>query len=313
MYKHGIKILIVTLLVIVAYGLIWPASAERTLSRALKGVGITADVHIPAIIGREGSLRVVDPSAIAASISKEAASGISALLDRGNGGGEGKELIILDVIDETNKERIKEGLAPLKTNDRLLASAKKKTEDMIVLQYFEHESPSGQSVSDLGAAAGYSYIIMGENLALGNFDGAKDLVRAWMDSPGHRANILSPLYQEIGVYAAKAMYEGRDVWFAVQHFGTGRAACPSISKTLKQEIDTLNKDLDHRQQEIETLKQEIERTDAENDPEYDDKVNLFNAMVTTYNRFLTDSREKIATYNAQVSKFNACLSNYQKE
>lgn len=215
------------------------------------------------------------------------------------------------IIDATNRERIARDLPPLQVNTKLTESAMRKTNDMITRQYFEHDSPSGKGVADLGREVGYDYVVMGENLALGNFATSDDVVKAWMDSPGHRANMLSSNYQEIGVYAAKATYQGREVWFAVQHFGTGRAVCPSISGSLKSSIDALNADLKARQMYIVTEKALLESPNRPGGEEYRARVEAFNNLVSEYNTALVVSQEKIKEYNAQVNAFNNCLARYQ--
>ncbi len=215
------------------------------------------------------------------------------------------------IIDAANRERIARDLPPLQVNTKLTESAMRKTNDMIARQYFEHDSPNGKGVSDLGREVGYDYVVMGENLALGNFATSDDVVKAWMDSPGHRANMLSSNYQEIGVYAAKATYQGREVWFAVQHFGTGRAACPSISSSLKSSIDALNADLKARQVYIVTEKALLESPNRPGGEEYRARVEAFNNLVSEYNTTLVVSQEKIKEYNAQVNAFNNCLLRYQ--
>ncbi len=216
------------------------------------------------------------------------------------------------IIDATNKERIAAGLPPLTLNAKLNASAKMKTDDMIARQYFEHESPTGEEVSDLGARVGYDYVIMGENLARGDFKDGDDLLQAWMESPGHRANILSTKYEEIGVYAVEATYEGQEVWFAVQHFGTPRTACPSVNTALRKKIDAINKDLEQRQKLIATDKMILESPDRPRGEEYRAMVTSFNELVGEYNTILFDSRQKIRQYNAQVSAFNSCIVKYQE-
>jgi uncharacterized protein YkwD len=222
------------------------------------------------------------------------------------------ETPLSNIIDATNRERIKEGLLPLVLNTKLNASARVKTNDMITRQYFEHDSPSGEDIADLARAQGYEYVIVGENLAFGDFVDGDDVVNKWMASAGHRANILNPKYQEIGVYAAKGTYQGRVVWFAVQHFGTNRSACPIISTSLKKTIDTTNKDLKQRQIVIAAEKAILEGSDRPSGEEYKERVAAFNAMVAEYNTALVLSQEKIKTYNAQVAAFNACLAGYQK-
>lgn len=217
-----------------------------------------------------------------------------------------------NIVDATNRERLAAGLPPLILNSRLVQSAKIKTDDMIARQYFEHVSPTGEIVSDLGIKVGYDYVVMGENLALGNFINGDDVVAAWMESSGHRENILNPDYQQIGVYAAKGVYEGRDIWFAVQHFGTTRDACPEISTTLKASITKLNADLKKQQTMIAAEKEILEGPDRPRGEEYKTRVAAFNGMVAEYNTALVISQEKIKQYNAQVAAFNTCLVRFQK-
>lgn len=217
-----------------------------------------------------------------------------------------------NVIDLTNKERIAIGLPPLAVNQKLIASAKAKVNDMIVNQYFEHVSPTGVNVSDLGKKVGYDYIIMGENLALGDFQTDQELVDAWMASPGHRENILNKTYQEIGVYIGKSFYKNKEVWFAVQHFGTARSVCPYIDTALKNEIDTMNADLKKRGDQINLLRTDLE-SDKYSGEEYEKKVSEFNALVSTYNQLLLLSQQNIKEYNKQIASFNSCLSIYQKK
>jgi len=102
------------------------------------------------------------------------------------------------IIEWANKQREKYGLAPLKENQILDKTAMAKVEDMFENQYFAHESPTGEKVSDLARKFGYDFLLIGENLAMGNFSSDEDLVFAWMESPGHRENILNEKYQEIG-------------------------------------------------------------------------------------------------------------------
>lgn len=224
----------------------------------------------------------------------------------------GSDITSSAIVDATNIERIKAGLVPLQINPKLETSASVKTHDMIDRQYFEHNSPSGKSVSDLGREAGYDYVVMGENLALGVFSESSDVVEAWMQSPGHRANILNPNYQEIGVYAIKAKYQGRDAWFAVQHFGTGRSACPLIDPVLKKTIDAMNADLKARQVQIVAEKARLETPGNPGGEEYRKEVEVFNKLVSEYNTTLVISQEQIKQYNAQVSAFNTCLTGYQQ-
>lgn len=132
------------------------------------------------------------------------------------------ELTSAGVIKLVNEARAKQGLAPLTENQKLSTSAKMKAEDMLKNQYFAHNSPSGTTPSYLADSAGYVYSSFGENLAYGNFKNNDALMNGWMNSSGHKANILNPSYTEIGVSVIKGKYNGREVWMAVQHFGKPR-------------------------------------------------------------------------------------------
>lgn len=216
-----------------------------------------------------------------------------------------------DIIEATNKERLAVGLPPFSTNTKLDVSAEVKVDDMTERQYFEHNSPTGEGVSDLGTKAGYQYVIMGENLALGNFTSAKDIVDAWMNSPGHKANILNKRYQEIGVSVKLVNYEGKEVWLAVQHFGTSRSVCPIIDTNLKSTINAINSELKIEEGTIRALKATLETSGAQDDPSYQSSIALFNDKVEAYNAKLAISREKIDLYNKQVRAFNFCIATFQ--
>lgn len=216
------------------------------------------------------------------------------------------------IIVATNLERVTLGIAPLKENSALRAAAEAKVADLFARQYFEHESPTGEGPSDLARTAGYAYILVGENLALGNFENDQAVVTAWMNSPGHRANILKAGYQEIGVAARKGTYEGRAVWIAVQEFGTPRAACPNTSTELSLQIDTNNAKLDAVEAELRERKQSIDAT-SPHDPSYNAQVDAYNALVAEYNTLLRTTRALVDDYNAQVRTFNTCLAQYTEQ
>ena len=129
-------------------------------------------------------------------------------------------------------------------NTKLDQSAELKAQDMLKNQYFAHTSPSGMAVGNLAEKVGYEFIAIGENLALGNFENDEALVQAWMDSPGHRANILNSRYQEIGVAVLKGVFEGRTTWLAVQHFGLPLSVCPSPQEGVKLTIDANQNKID---------------------------------------------------------------------
>ncbi|MDP3057201.1 MAG: CAP domain-containing protein [bacterium] len=210
-------------------------------------------------------------------------------------------------IAETNNQRIENNLPALKENVKLNAAAKAKAQDMFARQYFEHVSPVDRGPADLAKSAGYDYLIIGENLALGNFENDKKLVEAWMASPGHRANILNNKYAEIGVAVEKGIYEGESVWMAVQEFGRPASACPKVSEALKIEINNYNIQTDAMAKIIEAGKIELENLRAENKFEYNNKVDEYNDLIRQYNALVTEAKAAVANYNSQVRAYNECL------
>lgn len=107
-----------------------------------------------------------------------------------------------EVIRLTNIERSKRGLATLKTNWQLSRCARYKSQDMINRGYFAHQSPTYGSPFDMIESFGISMAAGGENIAMGQRT-PQEVVKAWMNSPGHRGNMLSTAFTEIGVGVAK--------------------------------------------------------------------------------------------------------------
>jgi stress response protein SCP2 len=103
-----------------------------------------------------------------------------------------------EVVARTNAERARAGLVPLTVDRRLAAAAQAHTADMVARGFFAHETPDGVSVADRVLAAGYPYSVVAENIAAGQHTAA-EVVDGWLDSPGHRANILNPAVRQIGV------------------------------------------------------------------------------------------------------------------
>ena len=218
-------------------------------------------------------------------------------------------LTISGVIKITNAERASNGnLSPLKENSKLNFSAEKKLQDMFAKQYFEHNSPSGVGVGDLGQQVGYEYIMIGENLALGNFKDDQALVNAWMASPGHRANILNAKYTEIGVAVGRGTYEGKTVWMAVQHFGLPKSACPSIDEVLHGKIDIGQSEIKSVERELSLRKSKIESGVVYEGLTTKDQITKYNLLVITYNKLIAEVKEQINKYNEEVRSFNSCIA-----
>lgn len=102
------------------------------------------------------------------------------------------------VIELTNQERTAQGLEPLTTDESLSAVAREKSNDMYTNGYFSHNSPTYGSPFDMMQQFGVSYRTAGENIAKGQRS-PEEVVNAWMNSEGHRANILNPDFTHIGV------------------------------------------------------------------------------------------------------------------
>ncbi len=216
------------------------------------------------------------------------------------------------VIAATNFQRVDFGKPALKINVKLNQAALAKVKDMFSGQYFEHISPIGLGPADFAKQAGYNFVSVGENLALGNYANDAALVEAWMNSPGHRANILNSKFTEIGVAVLKGTFEGKTTWLAVQEFGKPASDCPSVSELLKLQIDQSSADLSKQEQQIISAKLTLEsypepKTREEADA-YNKKVSEYNALVKIYNNKLDTQKISVEDYNRQVRDFNECIA-----
>jgi uncharacterized protein YkwD len=127
----------------------------------------------------------------------------------------------LRVVQLTNEYRQSQKLAPLKLNSELAIAAQRHSEEMVSLDFFDHSSPDGRKPENRTAAAGYKGRYTGENIAAGSST-PEDVVRGWINSPGHRENILNPNAREIGIgYIYSASDSGRETWryYWTQIFG----------------------------------------------------------------------------------------------
>ncbi|MBE9181079.1 pre-peptidase C-terminal domain-containing protein [Oculatella sp. LEGE 06141] len=102
------------------------------------------------------------------------------------------------VFQLINIERRNAGLLPLKTNPKLVAAAKNHSWDMATNDFFAHIGSNGSSPLDRIRASGYKFSLAAENVAAGQST-PEAVVQAWMNSPGHRANILNAQVREMGI------------------------------------------------------------------------------------------------------------------
>lgn len=115
------------------------------------------------------------------------------------------------IVELVNKERAKQGLKLLVPKADLNRVAQIKAEDMAKNNYFSHTSPTYGSPFDMMKKFGINYSYAGENIAMG-YRTPESVMEAWMNSPGHRKNILNPNFTEIGVGFTS------DGYYWVQHF-----------------------------------------------------------------------------------------------
>lgn len=136
------------------------------------------------------------------------------------------------IVELTNQKRRESGLPPLKFDSNLAKGALNKASNMLEYDYWAHVSPSGTSPWVFFNRSGYSYLYAGENLAR-DFESPEGVVSAWMASPTHRENILSPKYEDIGIAVLEGELDGVPTTLVVQFLGKrlGSGPLPQVSRT----------------------------------------------------------------------------------
>jgi hypothetical protein len=252
---------------------------------------------------------------------------------------QGSRLSVTGIIQCTNRARAENGrLPPLSENSFLGAIASERADDMFRKQYFAHTSPSGEGATDVAQRVGYRYEHLGENIAMGNFQNDDKIVLAWMQSPGHRENILSDGCSEIGVGVKRGWMKGEEVWVAVQIFGEqsppvaadsanrrpatyasaspGRRArkeCEPPDESLRDAITKANAELSDLAEQAASLHKEISADKSGKALSVDPRD--FNQKIARYNEFANEinSRKQavlplISDYNRTVEIYNACIA-----
>ena len=229
-----------------------------------------------------------------------------------------------EVVRYTNEFRSAHGLPPLTVNPALHAAAQARAVDMKTHQYFAHHNPNtGKGPSEAIEAVGYVAKVSAENIAKGSWRSDRALVQGWIDSPGHRANILNPEVREIGIGLVRdgGIAAGRPVahLYAVQLFGRPLSDCgerPSERDSAAiQEVDArlqlLNERLRDRRRELDALQARIDR--ANDHTERNRLIRTRNQHVGEFNQLVAEAKgvqETLAvmveTFNAKVADFNAC-------
>jgi hypothetical protein len=141
------------------------------------------------------------------------------------------------LVDLTNKSRVELNEKALVVSDTLTRVAQMKADDMAEKSYFAHTSPEGKTPWYWFSQAGYKFSYAGENLAI-DFHESADVEKAWLDSPGHRANILNKNFTEIGIATAEGTYNGHTTTYVVQVFGKPKMAKTPVQSSPKSTTPT---------------------------------------------------------------------------
>ncbi|MDB9473354.1 CAP domain-containing protein [Dolichospermum circinale] len=117
------------------------------------------------------------------------------------------------VFDLLNNERFRAGLSLLRLNSQLIAAAQAHSNDMARHNYLNHTGSDGSSMVDRMTRYGYNYRWAGENIAYGQTS-AQEVMQSWMNSAGHRKNILNPKFRDVGI-----VYAYGNTFYWTQNFG----------------------------------------------------------------------------------------------
>ena len=140
------------------------------------------------------------------------------------------DITIDQLLVLTNQKRQEAGLSPLTLSEKLDQAASNKGNDMFSKNYWAHIAPDGTTPWYFIKGAGYEYIYAGENLARG-YTTSTDVVNAWMASPTHKENMLSPKYKNVGFAILDGNLTGEDTVLVVEMFGsTVLAGEPAVAK-----------------------------------------------------------------------------------
>ncbi len=234
----------------------------------------------------------------------------SPLVLRPDGGMALGELSRVGVVENTNYERILAGVDSLSRNPKLDKAAEIKLEDMHLRGYFDHYDPDGgMGIEYLVDEVSYENIVAGENLAWGHYTSDSHVVEAWMNSPGHRENILRPQFREIGVAVKLVNFKGERGWLAVQIFGRPLSDCPVPDEFLEARIDDKRGRLEVLKKAINSYQKDISEAQESNDREAQIRlVNEHNQTVDEYHELLEAKERSIETYNLEVREFNDCVN-----
>jgi hypothetical protein len=235
--------------------------------------------------------------------------GNAGLVRAGTGGFRYREPLSKEaIIGLTNDARMAEGLTVLAENPLLDVIAEARARDILDKQYFGHVSPTGEAASHLAQRIGYRYRMIAENLAAGAFTTNSKIVDCWMQSPGHRKNILSSRMREMGASVVKGRFNGAETWVSVQIFGLRSAPVygQSFNSSYRESIGEMKSDglsgedvgekLARMKGELDRERDFIQqslRISGHGPREYEDlniRVRAFNEKADRYNQLLAETK-----------------------
>jgi uncharacterized protein YkwD len=232
------------------------------------------------------------------------------------------------IVDLTNKARGLNGLPALGENPILNTIAETRARDMFEKQYFAHVSPTGDQASDVAQRIGYKYKIIAENIASGRFLTNQKVIDGWMQSPGHRKNLLSTEVKDLGVAIIKGSMSGQETWVSVQIFGlqsppVSQETCVAPSQGLlneiqgkEAEISGLNDSLKRIKQELDSEHASIEtdrrllsgRSQEQNDLSI--RIKAYNEKINWHNQRVADVKAKALVLQSMINEYNEMLQIY---
>ncbi|MER5208025.1 CAP domain-containing protein [Streptomyces sp. NPDC002825] len=199
-----------------AGGMRWRGPRRPSFRTAVTLAGAAA-VVLTVATGMYVAAPATGTTATAATAPEQPAKAAAAVPDRPAATAEKAARYVRDVVELANTEREKAGCGPLRSEGRLRAAAQGHADDMAARGYYEHQNPEGRDAGDRITGAGYTWSTWGENIHRGPKTPARAMAD-WMDSPGHRANILNCSFKDIGVGVTLA---ANGPWW-VQDFGARR-------------------------------------------------------------------------------------------
>jgi len=156
------------------------------------------------------------------------------------------------VVMATNDVRQAQGLTLLAEDSALSRAAQARARDMAQRNYFSHRDPEGEYVWPSVRKQGYAFTRVAENIAV-NYESADAVLKGWLDSSGHRANIMDDRFRDIGVGVAEGVYKGDSAYYVVQIFGTENRQLSQVAAA---------SDVMGREERIASLLAEIRRLQA---------------------------------------------------